>query len=972
MEDFKRLAQQDFSEAARLFRTRQFYEVLKYEEARVKNLYSHMRKWALDEQALEEFLVGIKMKEKIFLTLSDDEKELNDVLETKKDWIEITKNTWGCVPIQISAKGDFIHIKQDEITTDDFVGSNYRLEYMIREKKLHAGCNYGKIFIATPYETLSVDIHVYQHVKTNGDTIHREIELLEAQGMKEYLACIGGRIELNEWVEKAVSKVKKLRDMVPDNEYYYLLQAQIYLRGGKEEEAAWILENYNYNRFTIGKRPEVSAYYLFLTALLRKDVSHTNRVLEELNRLYIKYPYSWKLLYMILNLDVKYKNYNERFRMLERHYHSGVNSLLFYAEAYECLKEKVILLRKLENFEIQVLNFAVKYKIMSKELAIYAAEFISRKKVYDRRLCRILEAAYGMYEEPQILNALCMQLIKGNKSGAAYFKWYSKAVEQELKITQLYEYYMMSVNGARMHKPFPRLVYLYFMHGNNLDYKKAAQLYANILTYEKEDSELYKYYQGEIEQFAWEQLLKRHINEDLRVIYNRFLKKSEMTPERLDALYDICYAYHVRAKKSGMKYVLVIEKDGEIRQRIPYKEDGVKVYLYDKEARIVWEAKNGMHYTDSIPYETKRLFYEIRFLDMCKKRMTDKGNYEKEEQSIPLTFENLKLYGLQPFQMQEVFLLCTKRIREEAYAEDEFLLYLSFEVLKDGYYDKALLTYLAKFYCGATYDMKLVWRKAKEYEVQTHSLSERIITQMLFSEVIFQEEEIFKDYYYGGKTYFRLKQAYLAYVSKEYVVKNREVGEGIFRIIIKEYEEEEYLADICKAAVLKFYAGKALEEDKMEMLRKFLQEMCEKRLVFSCYLSYPESWLKEVQLYDKMIVEYHAASDSKVKIVYQIHQGDAERLDYQTEALLPVYDTIYVKEFILYRDEKVKYYFKEKRGDRKIVGEKRVLKQDRRISQDGKYGKLNQIIGMQEEEQKRAMQEYQEENELATLFFQAY
>ena len=27
----------------------------------------------------------------------------------------------------------------------------------------------------------------------------------------------------------------------------------------------------------------------------------------------------------------------------------------------------------------------------------------------------------------------------------------------------------------------------------------------------------------------------------------------------------------------------------------------------------------GRHYTDSIAYETRRLFYEPRFLDMCRK-----------------------------------------------------------------------------------------------------------------------------------------------------------------------------------------------------------------------------------------------------------------------------------------------------------------------------------------------------------------
>ena len=71
--DFKQLAFHDFTEAQRLFRSRDFYEVLKYEEPRILNLYTNMRKWSLGEQALEEFLVGVKLKECLFLSLSSTE-----------------------------------------------------------------------------------------------------------------------------------------------------------------------------------------------------------------------------------------------------------------------------------------------------------------------------------------------------------------------------------------------------------------------------------------------------------------------------------------------------------------------------------------------------------------------------------------------------------------------------------------------------------------------------------------------------------------------------------------------------------------------------------------------------------------------------------------------------------------------------------------------------------------------------------
>lgn len=964
LSDFKKLARQDFSEARRLFRTRQFFDVLKYEDQRVKNLYANIRKWSLDEQALEEFLVGIKQKEKIFLTLSEESLVYQDVLEDKKDSFEITKNTWGYTSVHVYAQGDFISIKQDEITTDDFVGHAYRLEYIILKEKLHAGKNYGKIYVETPYETLCVDIEVCQRAQKN-DTYGMK-GMIAGQGLKQYLAFISGKMDVNTWVEEAIACTKQLRDIDPENEYYQLVQAHIYLRGRREEEAKWILENGNFHKFVIGRKVEISAYYLFLVALLKNDTVSQMRALDEINRLYIKHPYSWQLLCMLVNLDPKYRDYNDRIRVLERQFFNGSNQVLLYAEAYTCFQEKVLLLRKLDSFEIQILNFATKYRIITKELALYAADLISQQKKYNRKLVRILERAYEMYEDNGILNALCMQLIKGNKVGKEYFKWYEKAVEKELKIAQLYEFYMMSIKPQRVKKAFPRIVYLYFRHGISLDYRRTALLYENILTYEGGNSEILEFYKPQIKEFAREQLLKRHINDSLRIIYNRFINENNVSLEELDALYDICHKYHVTTQKKGMKYVLVIEKDGNVRQRVAYTEYGADVYLYDKESRIVWEGADGVHYTDSIPCDIVRLYYEMRFMELCKKRMESREEAEKKAQKVVLSFENLKLYGVGAFDEEEVFLMCSKRIREQENVEDDLLLYVCFELLKRGMYDKALLNYLSHFYCGATGDMKFVWRMARKYGVSTKELAERIVTQMLFSEVMFQEEEIFEDYYVGNP-YFRLKQAYLAYASYQYVLENREMHQNIFAIIMKEFREQEYLADICKAAILKYFSDKEVDVKTAEILQGYLRELYEKRIVFAFYQRYPKSWLKEIQLYDKYIVEYHGKPEHKVLIVYQIQGGERH-----TETLLPMYENTYVKEFTLYSGETLEYYFKEDRNGKQSVSDRYIYTKERQNSYEGKYGRLNQLMEMPEEQRLAAMIQYKREEELAKEFFPTF
>lgn len=435
--------------------------------------------------------------------------------------------------------------------------------------------------------------------------------------------------------------------------------------------------------------------------------------------------------------------------------------------------------------------------------------------------------------------------------------WYQKAVKAKLKIAKLYEYYMLTLDTERMRGTLPRSIFLYFMHGNSLDYKKAAFLYANLLTYEEGGEEMFLEYREQMFSFTMDQLMKRHITEPLRILYKRFCTEEEMTSEHMEAMRDICHAYMVSTKVPNMKCVLVIESDGSVKQKVPYNEDeGAIIYLYDKESRIVWESIEGRHYTDSIPYETKRLFYEPRFLEMCKKYGATLGKWKETDEKEEPTFENLQIKGIEFFEEQEVFRLCSRRIREDNYAEDEFLTYLCFELFRRQQYDKVTLMYLANYFCGATADMEALWKVSRDYGIPSHKLSERIITQMLFSEDMFEEEKIFEDYYLSDNVYFRLKQAYLAYTARQYVLFGRELNRCVFDIIANECEKKEELPDICKVALLSYFSDRYYSADMASVLHMVLREMCEKQIVLPFYLKYKSAWLREVQLHDKCMVSY--------------------------------------------------------------------------------------------------------------------
>ena len=189
LEDFKKLTYRDAAEAVKLFRSRDFFEILKYEDTRIKALYNNMRKWELDQHALEEFLVGCKQKEKIFLTLEEESRAFISLVEDRKETFTVKKNTWGYLEIDVRTEGDFLSVEHRHLTTDEFIGNAYRLEYGISMDKLHRGSNFGRIILETPYETLSYEVVVEKDICR--DEEHRANEKEFNGILKDYLKYEG-------------------------------------------------------------------------------------------------------------------------------------------------------------------------------------------------------------------------------------------------------------------------------------------------------------------------------------------------------------------------------------------------------------------------------------------------------------------------------------------------------------------------------------------------------------------------------------------------------------------------------------------------------------------------------------------------------------------------------------------------------------------------------------------------------------
>ena len=254
--DFKRLAMENFIEAHRLFRSRDFYDVIKYEEPRIKALYDNIRKWSLGEQAMEEFLVGIKQKECIFLTMGRNQRTFRNLKEATREIIHFTKNTWGFMPVKVHVSGDFIQIGRDNFTTDDFVGNLFDFSYIIHPEKAHAGNNYGQIVFESPYESLTYEVMLANH-KDHAEN-RRVADKTIASIIKDFLACNAEGKDLTAWADAKREKLKGLDIYSEDGDVYPLFDAHLNLLCKEPDKASGILDDYNYSRFSVNKDSVIS------------------------------------------------------------------------------------------------------------------------------------------------------------------------------------------------------------------------------------------------------------------------------------------------------------------------------------------------------------------------------------------------------------------------------------------------------------------------------------------------------------------------------------------------------------------------------------------------------------------------------------------------------------------------------------------------------------------------------------------
>lgn len=618
---FANLAKSNWQEAVKLFYSPDFKRVLLGSEIQYADVYRGLSAYNGQEQNMEEFLIQVNKKQRVEYLVEDDRLVLENIFgehaySVAEREISIVRNGWGYTCLNVECSGDFLFTEKEVLTDDDFLGNRCRLPVFIDGKMCHKGNNFGQVILYNSHVclTVSVTVRLGDGILRSGADLSRKRNLVQL--MDFYQDFRLKKIGTSVWLKETGKLVERQAVQNENDITTRLFQAQLLITEERYNEAGWILDHV---AELLEKNPQeetLLAYYLYLTTLIHHDKEYINKVTADVERIYKKDNSNWRVAWLLLYLSEEYnKSANEKWLFLEKQYACGSSSPVIYIEALILLNNNPAILRKLGAFERQILYYGAKHDFLNLEVVEQLLYLIGRVREFSPILFRTLKILYQNKADSRILQEICTLLIKGGKTGPDYFEWYKEGVEAQLRITNLYEHYMMSLDISEPSK-LPKTVLMYFSYQNNLDYKHMAYLYDYIVQNQDRLRDIYDTYRPRIEQFILEQIKKGHINRQLANLYRKLLQPELVDEQMAGPLARLVFAHLIKVDDDRIRKVYVYQPDN--LQPTEYFLNGGTTWiaLYGNEYTIVFEDAWNNRFTHSVEYTMEKLMLPAKFLRM--------------------------------------------------------------------------------------------------------------------------------------------------------------------------------------------------------------------------------------------------------------------------------------------------------------------------------------------------------------------
>ncbi len=616
LSDFAKLAKESFDEAYALFSREDFFNLLRNESDKVILYAKALAYQNAPVSNLEEFLVKTGMKQDTKLSVSCENLSFEHVSEDLREIIEVHRNCWGFTEVKVAADVPFIRFQKDSFRNQDFIGNSLSIPFFISAHNLHAGVNYGKITVDCGYKKHEITVKIHNEtILATKQEHHRDLEETRYQFAKAYVDYRIGKKNIGTWSTESLQMIDHYLGLRPDDVFGWYAKAQILLQISRIQEANWILEKYKPSKSD--KYSLENAYYLYLTTFLNKEKFYVRKVAQKIDEIFLRMEKKELPFWILLFISESYENSNSRkYAAIKQFCMDGCSSPVFYVEAYRILVEHPYVLEEIGPFEARLLYWAFKQDILNQKLMETVALLTLESRRYIPFLYEVLKAGYEKWQSDEILQAICTNGIKGECYSIEYEQWYYKAIEKEMRLTNLYEAYIISANNKGT-REYPKMVQYYFQYKTNLPYKHKAIIYAGIIKNKATQTTLYLNCKPDMEQFAIEQITAGHLDENLAIVYMDYLKQTTLTHELARSLAPLLYIHKMRVDDPTMKRVVVLHK--QTNKEMAYIITNQTAYfpIYSKDYVVAFEDGSGKRFVNHPDYDLEVLLSGSSMTKKC-------------------------------------------------------------------------------------------------------------------------------------------------------------------------------------------------------------------------------------------------------------------------------------------------------------------------------------------------------------------
>jgi len=1062
---FANLARLNWKEAVELFSSEDFSKVVLQKEPKYRLAYEQLFASNDKSQAMEEFLVLVHKKKRCDFHIVSEPAEYTAGDRSFMESLIIKKEQWGYLNISLQVDAPYISLTKNEITMDDFVGSQAEIGFVIESEKMKRGTYYTEIILSAGRTEIRVPVTVHKQLQEESTGLFgRSMHRLEYRLTELYLQFRNNTVSSGNYLSESARLIESILLLLDKQEMentdpvaktgieekkclYELYRAYLSIVDGKnrgmDDSYELILSRKSY--FERNNRTFYCAV-LYLEAMKSRDRHQIEESVNIIRRYYEQDKKEDIILWFLLYMDKRFETSKLlRYDTIKKHCEEGKVSSLLAFEAALVWNAEPMAVSEIGSFECQVMLYLIKYKLTSKETALQFAYLSEKNAEKDEAQIRILKQLYEQFKHKDILFALCKKMIRNNHCNKADHPYYKQGLKEQLRLDRLHEYYLMTLDKTA-NQLIDQQVLLYFSMTNFTSEEDAAFVYSYVVRNKDTNPAIYRAYLKKMEQFAVNQMKAGVISEFHAVLYADVLRASIIDREMAEKLPELIFTYQVECKDNKMQSVCVAHKEEKSVQMVPLEEkNGVRqalVKIYTENAEVFLVDKEGNYYLLNRDDKMFRLMHAENFLETCYEigsdnrklllHMWEKNkNYNRHDDLMIdlqkqisqmedireevqnncvvalvdyyydhynvellesyLNTVNLKLlptkerekmlemmilrdmydkviecveiFGCSTgMQAKRLSKLCVRGIASPREEKDRAtLLTMGFYAFRNGRVEERLLQYLVDRYNGTTGDMCELWKAAKERELETTSLEERLLAQMLFAESYVEDSFAVFVSYCGSGLNRKLIRSYFSYCAYKYFVKDRMTNTELFEMLKKESFLENN--QICILALLKYYAGKdILVEAEKSFINFHIQKLVQKKVIFGFYKEFEGKIALPAYMLDKYFVEYRTNPENKLIIHYSCGMEDEELKE---EEMTDAGYGIFEKELILFYGESLQYFITEESERGTEIVESRIINHTETDVSFGttKYGKINEIL---------VTKELQDEKTLYSLLEQYY